>query len=66
MAEMSEIKIGLITTVGGQIQIVDVGDDGEPLVKFYNEFNKPEIANTVYQTIAALRKKEKEAKNGRK
>lgn len=47
------MKISLITTISGQYRIVDAGDneDGSPLITFYNQFNKKEIAEAVFKFV---------------
>ena len=41
------IVMGLQKTVTGKYMIVDISDDNAPLVSFYNELNKEDIAASV-------------------
>ena len=48
---MSKIEIALVKTIAGQYQIVDVGDDNNPLIIFHAEFNNELIVNEIFRLI---------------
>ena len=45
------MKIRVIKTISGQYQIVDATDEGAPLIKFHNEYNKKEIVEKVFKAL---------------
>ena len=49
------MEIGLSKTIGGKYMVVDASpnEEGAPLIKFSNEFNKPGIPEIIFDYICS-------------
>ena len=45
------MDIGINKTVSGRYQIVDESDEDAPLIRFYNNLNKPEVVEKVFKAV---------------